>query len=171
MRKFAFAPIVLAAFAVGAAVTHRIAKAFFLITAFALLLFGSIAASHAAGSTWVSAGGSPDNDCLSPAASCREIVTALSKTDPGGTIHVLSGDYLSFYVTKAVQIIGDGITSSLVVIGGSAAITVQAGPSDVVSIRGLNINQNDSGGGTPSPPARRCTWKIASSCELYTILA
>ena len=147
MRKFAFASIVLAALAVGEPVTHKIAKVFSLIAALTLLLFGGVAASYAAGSTWVSAGGSPANDCLSPAAPCSDIGNALSKTDPGGTVHVLSGNYISFSVTKAVQIIGDGITSSLVFIGGSAAITVQAGPSDVVSIRGLNINQKGSGGG------------------------
>jgi hypothetical protein len=69
-------------------------------------------------------------------------------------IHVLPGDYSAALITKSVQIIADGgqasITGSTVSIGAvSAGILVNAGPADVVKIRGMIVDRHGStaGGG------------------------
>ena len=79
---------------------------------------------------------------------CRTISTALSKTVAGGVIHVLPGSYDAFVVNKAVDIIADQGTASIVggchhPSGGTllAGIYVNAGAGDVVRIRGMTINQ------------------------------
>ena len=114
---------------------------------FKLFLLSGVAPSYGGIAVWISGNGSPANDCVTVATPCREFATALTKAGAGGTIHVLSGQYLSFAITTAIQIVADGGTSSIVQVGGSAAITVQAGAGDVVSIRGMNINQSGFGGG------------------------
>jgi hypothetical protein len=100
--------------------------------------------------TWVSGTGSDANDCLSPATPCRSFGLAggaLSKTSPGGTINVLPGDYGGVLIDKSIKIIADGGQASIVggVTSGGifAGIIVNAGPADVVHIRGMSVNQSD----------------------------
>jgi hypothetical protein len=103
---------------------------------------------YAAGATFVSPSGSNANDCESPATACRDLVGAtgaLAKTDEGGVIHVLPGDYSTFTIDKAIEIIADGqatITSSTAPIpgGGGAEIVVNAGPADKVRVRGFVLD-------------------------------
>ena len=126
---------------------RKIAKGFFPLAALSFFLLSGVAPSYGGIAVWISGTGSPANDCVTVATPCREFATALTKAGAGGTIHVLSGQYLGFSITTAIQIVADGGTSSIVQVGGGAAIAVQAGAGDVVSIRGMNINQSGFGGG------------------------
>jgi hypothetical protein len=57
--------------------------------------------------TFVSGAGNDANDCATVSTPCRNLDAALSKTFPSGAIQVLPGNYLSFVVTKSVDIIAD----------------------------------------------------------------
>jgi hypothetical protein len=94
--------------------------------------------------TWVSALGDDDNPC-SRTAPCKTFAGALDKTQAGGEISVLDpGGYGSVTIDKAISIVADGneggITASF-----ANAIVVAAGPTDVVSLRGLQIEGAVSG--------------------------
>jgi hypothetical protein len=126
---------------------RKIAEGFFPLAALSFFLLSGVAPSYGGIAVWISGNGSPANNCVTVATPCREFATALTAAGAGGTIHVLSGQYLGFAITTAIQIVTEGGTSSIVQVGGNAAITVQAGAGDVVSIRGMNINQSGIGGG------------------------
>jgi hypothetical protein len=67
-------------------------------------------------------------------------MTALAATAPRGEIHVLnSADYGPLVITKSVTITSEGAVAGILATG-STAITVKAGPSDVVSLRGLEVD-------------------------------
>jgi hypothetical protein len=93
--------------------------------------------------TWVSSLGSDSNQCTR-SAPCLTFAGAIANTLPGGEINVLdSGDFGPLNITRAISIYNDddvGIAGALV---SGIAITVQAGASDVVNLRGLTL---DGGG-------------------------
>jgi CSLREA domain-containing protein len=82
-----------------------------------------------------------DADPCGLAAPCRTFTRALTQVAPGGEIVVLnSGGYGPFTVGQAVSIVvPQGIYAGVTASSGDA-ITVSAGPTDVVSLRGLTIN-------------------------------
>jgi hypothetical protein len=96
--------------------------------------------AHAQSSrTWVSSLGDDANPC-SRLAPCKTFAGAISKTDAGGEINVVdSGSFGSVTITKAITIANDGVGSAGVLAPGTNGITVNAGISDVVVLRGLDI--------------------------------
>jgi hypothetical protein len=114
-------------------------------------LLGAAAPAHAAYATFVSADGNDANTCLTPATACREIggaSGALSKTDSGGVVHVLPGEYDAFAIPAdlSVGIIAEGGLASVldgsvpIPGGGIASILVNnVNSASVVRIRGLQI--------------------------------
>lgn len=109
---------------------------------FALLALGAAAEVHAqATRTWVSGVGDDANPC-SRTAPCKTFAGAISKTAPGGEINCLDpGGFGAVTITKAIEIDcsnGSGIAGVLV--SGTNAIIVSAGPSDTVVLRNLDIN-------------------------------
>lgn len=101
-------------------------------------------ASAQATRTWVSGVGDDVNPC-SRTAPCKTFAGAISKTAASGEINCLDpGGFGSVTITKAITIdcsatLG-GITGSSV-----SAIIVNAGATDIVSIRGLDINGAGTG--------------------------
>ncbi len=90
--------------------------------------------------TWVSGVGDDGNPC-SRTAPCKTFAGALAKTAAGGEIDALDpGGFGAVAITKAVTIDGGGgqVASDLVV--GINAITIQAGPNDVVELRNIRLN-------------------------------
>ena len=88
--------------------------------------------------------GSDSYNCTSPASPCATLSGAYGKTEAGGVMHVLPGEYSSLEITQSVKIIADGgqasITSSA--IGGvnmAGAFYVNAGAADDVLIRGFTL--------------------------------
>jgi len=91
--------------------------------------------------TFVSSFGSDANDCnrLTP---CRTFQRAHNTTLANGEITVLDpGGYGAVTITKTISIINDGVGEAGVLVSGDGAvgITVTAGASDRVSLRGLTI--------------------------------
>jgi hypothetical protein len=90
--------------------------------------------------TWVSGVGDDVNPC-SRTAPCKTFAGAISKTAAGGEIDVLDdGGYGGVTITKSITINGGGHLAGVLVSGaGVNAITVNAGPNDVVVLRGLTF--------------------------------
>jgi hypothetical protein len=95
-------------------------------------------AQAAASRTFVSGVGNDGNPCTL-ALPCRTLQAALNATTPGGTIDVLDPTgYGRLSITKAVTIDGHGwaeLNSS----DGSDVVSINAGPNDVVNLRGLTV--------------------------------
>jgi hypothetical protein len=96
--------------------------------------------------TWVSGVGDDANPC-SRTAPCKTFAGAISKTAAHGEISVLDeGGYGGVTITKSLTISGVGTLASIVVTGGANAVTINAGDTDVVVLRDLQMNGLGSGG-------------------------
>ncbi|MBL8297821.1 MAG: right-handed parallel beta-helix repeat-containing protein [Rhodanobacteraceae bacterium] len=107
----------------------------------AILLYALLAASaHAqATRTWVSGVGDDANPC-SRTAPCKTFAGAISKTAASGSISVLDpGGFGAVTITKSITIETDGQLAG-VLNAGTNGITINAGASDVVTLRGLQMN-------------------------------
>jgi Right handed beta helix region len=130
---------------------HRYGIAGALLVALALMFGG--APAHAQVSVYISEDGSDANDCLTPATACRGFSQAQTVVLSGGVIRVLPGRYSAAAITKSVQIIADAgeaiIQGGSVSAGGSpfVSLVVNAGPSDVVLVHGMIIDDTLGGGG------------------------
>jgi hypothetical protein len=103
------------------------------------LLFAAPAAAQAT-RTWVSGVGDDANPC-SRTAPCKTFPGAISKTGAGGEIDVLDpGGFGAVTVTKAITIASEGAGEGGIVVAGTNGITVNAGSTDVVILRGLQID-------------------------------
>ncbi len=90
--------------------------------------------------TFVSGTGSDSNPCTRTQP-CLTFQRAHDNTFASGEIDVLDpGGYGPFTITKAISIVNDGVgTVGIRALSGGNAITINAGPSDNVSLRGLTI--------------------------------
>lgn len=90
--------------------------------------------------TWVSGVGDDANPC-SRTAPCKTWAGAISKTATGGEIDALDpGGYGAVTITKAMTLDGGGGQVASVLVTGTNGIVVQAGSTDVVILRNLQIN-------------------------------
>jgi len=116
-----------------------------LLVASLLALGISTAPAHAQlARTFVSSLGNDANDCnrLTP---CRTFQRAHTQTLATGEITVLDpGGYGSVTITKTISIINDGVgEAGVLVSGGAVGITISAGTSDRISLRGLTVKGLD----------------------------
>src|SRR6202035_4198960 len=85
------------------------------------------------------------NPC-SRTAPCKTFAGAISKTAAGGEINVIdSGGYGVVTITKSITIDGGPFLAGVLATG-SNGIVINAGPTDIVTLRNLDIN----GTNTPS---------------------
>jgi hypothetical protein len=99
------------------------------------------APAHAVPETWVSPTGTDTGTTCPITAPCRTFVYAHSKTTIGGTMNVLSsGNFGPLTVTKSISIVAVGVEAVINTAAGGAAIKIQAGANDIVSLRGLTID-------------------------------
>src|SRR2546430_17304299 len=87
--------------------------------------------------TFVSAATGNDANPCNRTAPCRNFAAAIAQTQPGGEVVVLdSGGYGTVTITQAVSLVApSGVYAGITVFGGNG-ITINAGPSDIVTIRG-----------------------------------
>jgi hypothetical protein len=117
-----------------------------LVLAFAL----PAAPAHAQSTrTFVSPAGSDSNSCVL-AAPCRTFQVALAHTNSGGEIAVLgTAGYnggATLTIDKSISIVNPGgFEAGIVVPSGGTGIVINAGPNDVVSLRGLTIEGAGAG--------------------------
>jgi hypothetical protein len=97
--------------------------------------------------TFVSVAGS-DNPTCSITSPCRHFSAAVAATLAGGEVDALDpGAYGSFTITQAISIEGQG-WSYVAPPPNGAAITINAGSSDKVSIHGVSLNGVGAAGST-----------------------
>jgi hypothetical protein len=112
---------------------------------FALLLSAAPASAQNSRS-FVSGQGFDSNNCAL-AAPCRTFQRAHDMTNAGGEIAVLdTAGYGSVVITKAISIVApEGIEAGIAVSSGGTGVTINAGGTDAVSLRGLTIDGNGIG--------------------------
>src|SRR5450631_4041377 len=117
----------------------KIIAAFAVGLTFAGVLYAAPAQAQNARS-FVSGHGSDAGACTL-AAPCRTFAAAFTHTNAGGEIDVLDpAGYGALTINKAISIVNDGVgTSSILAPSGGVGITVSAGSTDAVSLRGLTI--------------------------------
>src|SRR5262244_77055 len=110
-----------------------------LSTAVLVAMLASTSAYALSNRTFVSGTGSDANPC-SLAAPCRSFAGALLQTSAGGEIAVLdTAGYGAATITQAVSIVNEeGVEAGITVTSGDG-ITINAGASDVVNLRGLTL--------------------------------
>ena len=114
---------------------------------FFLLLIQIVPAQAQATRTWVSGVGDDANPC-SRTAPCKTFAGAISKTAARGEISVLDpGGFGSVTITKSISIVQDSAGEAGILASGTNGITINAGATDVVILRGLVID-----GGTVAAP-------------------
>jgi len=102
------------------------------------LLGGASLASAQATRTWVSGVGDDANPC-SRTAPCKTFAGAISKTAAKGEINVLDpGGFGGVTITKSISIESQDVMAG-VLVSGTNAIIINAGNSDIVTIKGLVI--------------------------------
>jgi len=88
--------------------------------------------------TWVSGVGDDANPC-SRTAPCKTFAGAISKTSAGGEINCIDpGGFGALTITKAITI-DCANTEAGVLVSGTNGFVVNAGASDIVTLRGLDI--------------------------------
>jgi serine protease len=93
----------------------------------------------AAAPVWVSANGNDGNNC-NYATPCRTFSGALARIASGGEIDVQdSGDFGPVTINKSVTLVSAGPLGGIQT-GTGSAITISAGPSDKVVLRGLTLD-------------------------------
>src|SRR5436305_14662745 len=109
------------------------------LLAAALLFLAGGTAQATIAHTWVSSTGSDANACTRSATGAT-FAGALAKTSAGGEIDVAdAGDYGPVTISQAVSIEAVGVLATIQVTSGNA-ITISAGLSDTVVLRGLTLD-------------------------------
>jgi hypothetical protein len=154
------------------------------VSACLVALLGAAEPASAAFTTFASGNGNDSNDCATPGTACRQITTAITKTDPGGTVAVLPDDYNPSSVGEAgkqVDIIGQGevatITGSVLpdprggTLNVAVIVNVNAAGTMPIKIHGLTIAAGGGGililGNSPEVDIRNCV--ITSAGPTYGI--
>jgi hypothetical protein len=127
-----------------------IMKTWLVLAAFALATLGSMLVTETASAqavrTWVSGVGDDANPC-SRTAPCKTFAGAISKTAAGGEINAIDpGAYGAVTITKSITI-DTTYTHAGVLNSGTSGIIVNAAATDVVVLRGLDIDSAPSSPG------------------------
>ncbi len=109
-----------------------------LVAAFLPLLIG-VPANAQATRTWISGVGDDANPC-SRTAPCKTFAGAISKTAAGGEIDVLDpGGFGAVTITKSITLASEGAGEAGILVSGTNGIVIEAGATDFVILRGLQI--------------------------------
>jgi len=109
------------------------------------IVFAPAAAQAASQRTFVSGSGLDANPCTL-SAPCRTFAGALVNTSPGGEIYVLdTAGYGAVTINQAVSIVNQTSTAAATSSGGGFAITINAGSTDKIVLRGLTVVGGNSG--------------------------
>jgi hypothetical protein len=117
----------------------KIVSAFTIIVVSLGVLLHADAAGAQSPRTWVSGTGS--GSACTRATPCATFAAAYAATSAGGEIDVLNGgDYGGLTIDHAITIANDDAGASAITPTGSNSIRIQAGSTDAITLRGLNLN-------------------------------
>ncbi len=123
----------------GRASRRRLRTAKLLLAVLVMTFLPASPALAQATRTWVSGVGDDANPC-SRTAPCKTFAGAISKTAPRGEINVLDpGGFGGVSITKSITIQACNSQAG-VLVSGTNAIVVNAGPNDTVNLRCLDVN-------------------------------
>jgi hypothetical protein len=108
-----------------------------------LIMTSAVVAQALIPRTWVSSGGNDANACtrISP---CGTFQGAHDKTSPGGQVNCVdAAEYGQVVINKSITINCDNTKASITAT--TSGISVAAGVSDIVTIRGIDIDGNGTG--------------------------
>jgi hypothetical protein len=129
----------------------------------------ALCANAQATRTWVSGVGDDANPC-SRTAPCKTLAGAISKTAAGGEISILDPAGVgALTITKSITINSDGNLGG-VLVSGTPGITVAAGPTDVVILRGISFNgllNNGTNSGTNGINFTSGALLVVENCSIY----
>src|SRR5437016_1896205 len=109
------------------------------VTTIGLVLVAALSAQAQATRTWVSGVGDDANPC-SRTAPCKTFAGAISKTASAGEINVLDpGGFGAVTITKPITISSEGFEAGVLVSGTNGIVVNVPNATDVVVIRGLDI--------------------------------
>jgi hypothetical protein len=108
----------------------------------AALLAAAGPAGAAASRVWVSGHGVDQAGCGAPTAPCRSLQYAHDHAvSAGGEIDILDpAGYGAIAITKSISIVNDGVGTAGVQSTSGIAVNINAGPTDTIYLRGLNID-------------------------------
>ena len=117
-----------------------LAFCFTLLSTIAISIAASLPAQAQRARVFVSVTGNDANPCTA-GSPCKTFQAAHDAVLPGGEISVLdTGGYGTVNITKAVSIVAVGVQASIAMASGQNAITVNAGSTDKISLRGLTLD-------------------------------
>jgi hypothetical protein len=106
-----------------------------------LTFLGATPALALSSVTFVSGNGADNGTCASPTAPCRTFQFALGQTKPGGEIKALGpANYSGVTINKSISITGVEGAGIFQPIAGSNAITINAGPNDIINLSHLTLD-------------------------------
>ena len=111
-----------------------------LLSIFAVSIAASLPAQAQRARVFVSVTGNDENPCTA-GSPCKTFQAAHDAVLAGGEISVLdTGGYGTLVINKAVSIVAVGVEASIAIPSGVNGITINAGSSDKVSLRGLTLD-------------------------------
>jgi hypothetical protein len=124
----------------------KIVSSFSAIAITLSVLFHAGAAEATSARTWVSSSGSDTNPCTRPSP-CATFNIAVVNTAAGGEVDVLDGgEFGPVNITQALTIANDGAGTAAITVSNYDAIYINAGSTDAVVLRGLNLNGGGNAG-------------------------
>jgi len=107
------------------------------------LCLAAVPAEATVDHTYVSGKGTDTGGCIDQATACRSFAYALTQTSASGEIIVMDpADYSPVTITKSISIVADagGPAGIILPTANANAITISAGATDVVNLRGLTLD-------------------------------
>jgi hypothetical protein len=105
-----------------------------------LLVLGAQAAQAQNTRSFVSSQSGLDTNPCTRTAPCRSFAFALTQTNAGGEINTLDpGGYGTVTITKSISIVSGLGEAGVLVPAGQTGITINAGATDIINLRGLII--------------------------------
>jgi Right handed beta helix region len=110
--------------------------------ALAVIAFAASPTQAAVVRAWVSGHGSDAAGCGAPTNACRTLqYTRDNIIAAGGEIDILDpAGYGTLTITKSISVVNDGVGTAGVQSNSGNGITINAGPTDAIYLRGLNID-------------------------------
>src|SRR5271170_3410593 len=104
------------------------------------LCLAAVPAEATVDHTYVSGKGTDTGGCIDQATACRSFAYALTQTSASGEIIVMDpADYSPVTITKSISIVADAGGPAGIILATGTAITISAGASDTVNLRGLTL--------------------------------
>jgi hypothetical protein len=113
---------------------------FTLLSTIAISIAASLPAQAQRARVFVSVTGNDANPCTA-GSPCKTFQAAHDAVLAGGEISVLdTGGYGTLIINKAVSIVAVGVQASIAIPSGGTGVTINAGSTDKVSLRGLTLD-------------------------------